>query len=87
MGRLGPALTLYPIWDDRCPLGVRRFADSGYDVVLVFDAQDVQLAVWKNGGALYFDRAGNVTASAPYSLCGDAQFRHHPGGDHSWGDG
>ena len=64
MGRLGPMTRMYPTWDPRCQLGQRLNAGHGYDLMLVFDARAVTMAIGAEGGALYFNRVGTLSSSA-----------------------
>ena len=50
MGRFGHYLSIFPIWDERCLLGPKFEAKLGYDIMLVFAARDVDIAVGLVGG-------------------------------------
>ena len=63
MGRLGPTLSIFPIWDERSLLGPKFGAKLGCDIMLVFAARDVDIAVGLVGGALYASRDGTVSSS------------------------
>ena len=63
MGRLGPMTSVYPTWDARCELGQRFSAGSGYDLLLVFDAPAVDLAIGQKEAALFFNRVGTLSSS------------------------
>ena len=63
MGRLAPSMSLFPVWDERCRLGSKFSSKLGHDVMLVFDAHAVDVAIGLSGGALYSSRDGVITAS------------------------
>ena len=52
MGRLGRTVSVFPIWDARCRLGPKFSANLGYDILLVFEAQAVGVAVGLSPGAI-----------------------------------
>ena len=56
-------MSLVPPWDERCLLGPKFGAKLGYDILLVFEAREVDVSVGLRGGALYASRDGIVSAS------------------------
>ena len=56
-------MSMFPTWDARCQLGQRFNAGLGYDIMLMFDASAVDVAVGHRGGALYFNRVGALSSS------------------------
>ena len=63
-------MSIFPTRDALCQLGQRQNAGPGYDIMLVFDARAVEVAVLRSGGALCFNRAGTISASSPIP-CGE----------------
>ena len=57
--------SIFPHWDVRCQLGQRHNAGHGYDIMLVFDSRMAETDVGSDGGALYFNRVGAISASTP----------------------